>query len=99
MKFTHSPIEQQRYGRHCSTFFTGLGTVFIAWQQILGPICTHSRSILIGVKGQKEVVEKVCNDEKITTCVAEVEGKVVGFVAYELNETLKLARFNCLPSS
>jgi len=34
---------------------------------------------------QREVVEKACRDrEKLTACVAEVDGKAVGFLAYQL---------------
>ena len=70
--------------------------VFIAWQQILGPKLYPLAIYPDWRKGQKEVVEKVCNDEKITTCVAEVEGKVVGFVAYELNDNTKTGEVQLL---
>jgi ribosomal protein S18 acetylase RimI-like enzyme len=37
--------------------------------------------------GQKEAVETVCQDgEKTTVWVAELDGKAVGFLAYELRE-------------
>lgn len=36
--------------------------------------------------GQRAAIETICSDrEKIIVLVAELEGKVVGFVAYELN--------------
>src|SRR2546421_7251247 len=70
--------------------------VFIAWQQILGPKLYPLAIYPDWRKGQKEVVEKVCNDEKITTCVAEVEGKVIGFVAYELNDNTKTGEVQLL---
>ena len=64
--------------------------VFTAWKRILGPQLYPIAIYADWRKGQKEVVEKICNDEQITTWVAEVDGKVVGFVAYELNDHTKI---------
>jgi len=64
--------------------------VFTAWEQILGPKLYPIAIYPDWRKSQKEVVEKVCNDEKITTCVVEVDGEVVGFVSYELNDESKI---------
>ena len=70
--------------------------VFISWERILGsdlyPIAIYPNWRI----GQKEVVEKVCHDEKINTWVAEVDWKVVGFVAYELNDTNKVGEVQML---
>ena len=70
--------------------------VFTSWERILGsdlyPIAIYPD----WRKGQKEAVEKVCNDEKITTWIAEVDGRVVGFVAYELNDTNKVGEVQML---
>jgi ribosomal protein S18 acetylase RimI-like enzyme len=57
--------------------------VFISFEQILGPkifpiIYPDWR------KRQSEGVEKLSNNEKINLWVAEVDGKVIGFIAYEL---------------
>ena len=60
--------------------------VFIAWEQILGPKLYPIAIYPDWRKSQKEAVEKVCHDEKTTTWLAEVDGQVVGFVAYELND-------------
>jgi GNAT superfamily N-acetyltransferase len=70
--------------------------VFIAWQQILGPTLYPIAIFPDWRKSQKEAVEKVCHDEKITTWVAEVEGKVVGFVAYDLNTNTKIGEVQML---
>ena len=64
--------------------------VFVAWQRILGP-----RLYPIAVspdwrKSQADVVEKACANEKLTTWVAEVGGKAVGFVAYKVNDDSKI---------
>ena len=60
--------------------------VFRSFEQLLG----HAVYTLIWPDwrtGQREAVEAVCqDDEKTTVWVAEVEGMVVGFVAYELHE-------------
>lgn len=70
--------------------------VFTSWEHILGPKLYPIAIYPDWRKNQKEVVEKVCNDEKITTWVAEVGGKVVGFVAYELNDNNKIGEIQLL---
>ena len=57
--------------------------VFISFEQILGPkiypiIYPDWRKL------QTEGVEKISNNEKISLWVAEADGKVIGFIAYEL---------------
>ncbi len=69
--------------------------VFIAWERILGPRL-YPFMFPDWRKSQKEAVEKVCQDEKITTWVGEVAGKVVGFVAYELNKESKVGEVQML---
>jgi len=70
--------------------------VFTAWQRILGPELYPVAIYPDWRKGQTEVVEKICSDEKITTWIAEVGGKVVGFVAYELNDHTKVGEVQLL---
>ena len=70
--------------------------VFTSWEQILGPQLYPIAIYPDWRKSQKEVVEKICNDEKITTWVAEVEEKIVGFVAYELNDQTKVGEVQLL---
>ena len=70
--------------------------VFTAWEQILGPKLYPIAIYPDWRNSQKEVVEKACTDEKIDTWVAEVDGKVVGFVAYELNEETKTGEVQLL---
>jgi ribosomal protein S18 acetylase RimI-like enzyme len=70
--------------------------VFTAWEQILGPQLYPVAIYSDWRKSQKEVVEKFCQDEKMTTWVAEVEGKVVGFVVYELNDSTKTGEVQLL---
>jgi len=70
--------------------------VFTAWQEILGPSLYPIAIYPDWRVSQKEVVEKICTDPNFTTCVAGVDGKVVGFVTYELNETTKVGEVQLL---
>lgn len=70
--------------------------VFTAWEQILGPQLYPIAIYPDWRKSQQLAVEKVCHDERITTWVAEVAGRVVGFVAYELNDNTKNAEVHLL---
>ncbi len=63
--------------------------VFTTWERILGPRLYPVVVFADWRKGQREVVERGCLDERKTTWVAEVEGRVVGFVVYELNAESK----------
>jgi GNAT superfamily N-acetyltransferase len=59
--------------------------VFSSFEQILGPDI-YAIIYPDWKKSQKEGVEGVCRDgEKMSVWVAEVDGIVVGFVAYELH--------------
>lgn len=60
--------------------------VFRSFEQILGP-AIYPILYPDWRKGQKEGVETTCQDkEKVNVLTAEVDGKVVGFVAYEFHE-------------
>ena len=60
--------------------------VFVSFEKVLGPkifpiVYPDWR------QGQADGVEKVCRDqEKYHTLVADVDGKVIGFLTYELNQ-------------
>ena len=70
--------------------------VFTAWQQILGPELYPIAIYPDWRKSQQEVVEHICQDARNITWVAEVDGKVVGFVTYELNDSSKVGEVQLL---
>ncbi len=60
--------------------------VFRSFEQLLG-YTIYTRIWPDWRTGQREAIEAVCRDRENTTVwVAEVDGMVVGFVAYELHE-------------
>ncbi|HUS16564.1 MAG TPA: GNAT family N-acetyltransferase [Chloroflexia bacterium] len=59
--------------------------VFESFQQVLGPR-VYAKLYPDWRRQQAEVVESICGDTAITvTWVAEVDGVVTGFIAYQLN--------------
>ena len=70
--------------------------VFTAWEQILGSQLYPLAIYPDWRKSQKDVIKKGCGNENFTTWVAEQDGKVVGFVAYELNENTKVGEVQLL---
>ena len=70
--------------------------VFIAWEKILGPSLYPLAIYPDWRKSQQEAVEKTCKDEKYITWVAELDGAVVGFIVYELNQTTKIGEVQLL---
>lgn len=60
--------------------------VFRSFEQLLGP-AVYTLIWPDWRIGQREAIEAVCQDDgKTTVWVAEADGMVVGFVAYELHE-------------
>ncbi len=70
--------------------------VFSAWQQILGPRLYPIAIYEDWRQGQTAVVERICQDEKMHTWVAVVDGRVVGFVVYELNAASQVGEVQLL---
>ena len=70
--------------------------VFTAWEKILGPQLYPLAIYPDWRKGQQDVVEKVCQDEDITTWVAAVDGRVVGFVSYQLDHEKEVGEVQML---
>ena len=70
--------------------------VFTAWLNILGPQIYPIAVYPDWRVGQKAVVEKFCLDEKMIPYVAVVEGKVAGFMVYELNHQTKTGEVQLL---
>ncbi|MBN1262608.1 MAG: GNAT family N-acetyltransferase [Anaerolineae bacterium] len=62
--------------------------VFASFREILGPEINGFLNPN-WEQSQSALVEKVCHDEETLVYVAEVEGMVVGFIAYKLNNENK----------
>ena len=60
--------------------------VFVAWEKILGPELYPIAIYPDWRIGQADVVRRVCSDEKNRTWVGAVDGQVVGYVVYDLNQ-------------
>ncbi len=58
--------------------------VFRSFEQVLGSTI-YTRIYPDWQRSQRAVVEELCSDQHMTTVVAEVAGKVAGFLVYELN--------------
>jgi ribosomal protein S18 acetylase RimI-like enzyme len=70
--------------------------VFSSFKQILGPNI-YKLIWLDWRTSQKEAVETVCKDgEKTIVCVAELDGKAVGFLAYKLDTEDKVGEVQLL---
>jgi len=69
--------------------------VFVSFERILGPQI-YPTIYPDWRKSQKEGVEKVSKDEKANLWVAEVDGNLVGFVAYELDDHKKIGEVQLL---
>ena len=70
--------------------------VFTAWQKILGPQLYPIAIYPDWRASQQEVVKTICLDEKMSAWVADVDGSVVGFIVYELNESSKVGEVQLL---
>ena len=69
--------------------------VFASFRQVLGP-AIYPLLYPDWVRSQTETAESFCNDPKNTVAVAERDGRVVGFVVYELNKEKKLGTIQLL---
>ena len=89
MKFTIRPYSEEDIEAIIQLSLLAWEPVFAAWERILGPRLYPIAIYPDWRKSQKEVVEKACADEKNNTWVAVVDERVVGFVAYQLNDENK----------
>jgi ribosomal protein S18 acetylase RimI-like enzyme len=70
--------------------------IFAEWQRLLGPDLFPLAIYSDWRKGQTAVVEKICTDPNITTWVADVQGKAVGFISYEMNASTRIGEVQLL---
>jgi RimJ/RimL family protein N-acetyltransferase len=69
--------------------------VFVSFREVLGP-AVYPLLYPDWTSSQAEAVASICNDPKYTVWVAEVNGGVVGFIAYELNPQTKVGTIELL---
>ena len=85
MNFSIRPFATQDMDEIVALSILAWEPVFHSFQQILGPTI-YGHIYPDWQTSQKEAVTAVCQDGvKYTTLVAETAGRVVGFLAYELN--------------
>ena len=63
--------------------------VFTEWRKILGDDLYPIAISPDWHKTQGEAVEKTCKSDTYTTWTAESDGKIVGFISYEMNDDSK----------
>jgi ribosomal protein S18 acetylase RimI-like enzyme len=86
MEFTIRPMREEDISGLARLSLAAWPPIFVSFEQILGDAIFH-RIWPDWQTNQPEAVEAVCKDaEKFTVIVAEAEGTVVGFLAYELKD-------------
>jgi ribosomal protein S18 acetylase RimI-like enzyme len=85
LKITIRPFDKNDLQQVIQLTLLAFEPVFTSFERILGPgiypvVYPDWR------RRQQEGVEKLCDDEKVSFRVAEVEGNVVGYIAFELYE-------------
>ncbi len=70
--------------------------VFTEWQRILGDDLYKIAIYTDWRQSQKKAVEKVCSSDKNSTWTAEIEGEIVGFLSYEVNDESKTGEVHML---
>ena len=70
--------------------------VFTEWEKLLGPEIFPIAIYSDWRKSQKEVVEKIIQEEKNITQVAIVEDKVAGYIVYSLDQDREVGEIQLL---
>ena len=85
MDFKIRPIQNGDFMEIVQLSLVAWIPVFESFERVLGP--TIFRLLYPDWReSQKQVVEQICGKETNIVLVAEAEGRVAGFIAYELND-------------
>jgi len=90
------PVEQNDLAELQHFVVLAFEPIFASFQAILGPAIYNVLYPKDWQTLQRDLVASLCSNEKMLVWVAEVDSKLVGFIAYHLNHESKIGEVELL---